>query len=97
MFLEVGELKMEARSPAGFRLDKSRRITSLSRVTNAPHGLFVSAVAGLFAWHLYRRVRRDLDRQKLKPVRMVCSIVDRTYYRNRFIHSHAQTSVGPRA
>ena len=32
-------------------------------------------MAGLIAWSIYRRVRRNIGRQKLRPVRITISIV----------------------
>ena len=42
-------------------------------MSSSPTGLIL--VAGLFAWSIYRRVRRNIGRQKLRPRRIVVSIV----------------------
>ena len=42
-------------------------------MTNAPYGSVM--LVGLFLWAMYRRVRRNIGRQKLKPRRLIVSLV----------------------
>lgn len=42
-------------------------------MTNVPHGMVL--LAGLFAWGIYRRIRRNIGRQKLRPRRIIVSMV----------------------
>ena len=42
-------------------------------MTNASPGLI--AMVGLFAWAIYRRIRRNIGRQKLRPGRVITSMV----------------------
>ena len=42
-------------------------------MTNAPYGSVM--LAGLFLWAIYRRVRRNIGRQQLKPRRIIVSLV----------------------
>ena len=57
----------------GFPLDKSAAPLSLRGMSPAP--VVPILFGGLFAWSIYRRVRRNIGQQKLRPVRHVFSLV----------------------
>lgn len=42
-------------------------------MTNAPSGIII--FAGFMAWGMYRRIRRNIGRQKLRPGRIIASLV----------------------
>ena len=57
----------------GFPLDKSAPPLSLRCMSPAP--VVPILFGGLFAWSIYRRVRRNIGQQPLRPVRHVFSLV----------------------
>lgn len=39
------------------------------------HGVIFALLAGLIGWRLYRRIRRNIGRQKLRPKRIIVSMI----------------------